>query len=41
MELLSAARAEVIRSGKTPTEIPDDLKAALMRLIAVVRVVIG
>jgi hypothetical protein len=34
LELLSAARSEVIRSGRMPTEIPADLKAALLRLIS-------
>jgi hypothetical protein len=34
LELLTAARTEVIQSGTKPTDIPNDLRAALLRLIS-------
>jgi hypothetical protein len=34
LELLSLARAKVMTAGQKPTEIPDDLKTALLRLIS-------
>jgi hypothetical protein len=34
LELLTAARTEVIQNGRNPSDIPDDLRAALLRLIS-------
>jgi hypothetical protein len=34
LQLLTATRQRVLASGKPPTDIPDDLKAALLRLIS-------
>jgi hypothetical protein len=34
LELLSLTRGRVIAAGQRPTEIPDDLKVALLRLIS-------
>jgi len=34
LELLSSTRRRALASGQRPTEIPDDLKAALLRLIS-------
>jgi hypothetical protein len=33
LELLSNERTRVLASGQKPTEIPDDLKAAVLQLI--------
>jgi hypothetical protein len=34
LELLSAVRQRVLKTGQRPTEIPEDLKLALIRLLS-------
>jgi len=34
LELLSLTRGRMIAAGQKPTEVPDDLKASLLRLIS-------
>jgi hypothetical protein len=34
LELMNETRAKVLATGERPTEIPDDLKAALLRRIS-------
>ena len=34
LELLSATRKRVLASGRGPTEIPEDLKVALIRFLS-------
>ena len=34
LELLSVTRTRIVAAGQRPTDIPDNLKAALLRLIS-------
>lgn len=34
LELLSMARKKVLATGQKPTEIPDEIKAVLLRLLS-------